>query len=123
MTTQNPRGTRRGSNGEVRYTPTGPAPSSLQSAQQLTALPSPMARGLAFFSILLGGILGGLIGYGFVNVSNPRASSTARAVATSIGSILVAMGTAVLAVLVLRAMGEWRRIDASAGQSQLGADR
>lgn len=74
----------------------------------LSALPSTGARLVAFCSILLGGLAGGLIGYGFVDVQG--GSSGWAAVGALVGAIAAAAGTAVIAVLVLRAMGEWRRL-------------
>jgi hypothetical protein len=92
-------------------------------AQKLSALPSPLARGLAFASILLGGVLGGLIGFSLVRVQSPRSTDTTKAFGASVGALLIASGTAVLAVLVLRAMGEWRRVDPSVGEVRLGNDK
>ena len=72
----------------------------------LSALRSSGARALAFISILIGG----LIGYGFVDLQCQGDCSTAAAVGAFVGAIVAAVGTAVIAVLVLRAMGEWRQI-------------
>lgn len=74
----------------------------------LSALPSPAARALAFAAILVGGLAGGLIGYGFVDLQCTGDCGTAAAIGAVIGATLAAVGTAVVAVLVLRAMGEWR---------------
>lgn len=115
-----PRGTREGANGTIRYTPTGPAPSSAPSSQKLSALPSQLARVLAFVAILVGGVLGGLIGFSLARVEYPTGHETAKALVASIGAIFVAGGTAVLAVLVLRAMGEWRSVDPNVGPVRLG---
>ena len=80
-----------------------------RSAQApLSALPSTTARLLAFVSILIAGLAGGLIGYGFVDVQG--GSSTAAAVGALVGAAAAAAGTAVIAVLVLRALGEWRQL-------------
>ena len=78
--------------------------------QPLSAIPSPAARALAFASVLVGGLAGGLIGYGFVGTQCTGSCSTPSAVGAVIGAIAAAAGTAVVAVLVLRAMGEWRRL-------------
>jgi anti-sigma factor RsiW len=76
--------------------------------EALSALPSPLARALAFIAILIGGLAGGLIGYGFVDL---QSDDTAwAAVGGLVGAVASAAGTAVIAVLVLRAMGEWRQI-------------
>ena len=74
----------------------------------LSALPSRLARALAFAAILLGGLAGGLIGFGFVDLQCTGDCTTAAAIGAAIGAVAAAAGTAVVAVLVLRAMGEWR---------------
>jgi hypothetical protein len=117
-----PRGIRTDADGKSRYTPTGPSPSAAPSAQKLSALPSPLARALAFVSILFGGLLGGIIGYSLMRVQSQSAGATARALGASFGAIVIAGGTAVLAVLVLRAMGEWRQVDPAVGNVRLGND-
>ncbi len=76
----------------------------------LSALPSPAARALAFVAILVGGLAGGLIGFGFAELQCTGDCTVAAASGAAIGGILAAAGTAVIAVLVLRAMGEWRQI-------------
>ncbi len=78
----------------------------------LSALPSPAARIAAFVAILIAGVAGGLVGYGFVDLQCTGDCGTATAIGAAIGAVLAAVGTAVVAVLVLRAMGEWRRLDA-----------
>ncbi len=86
--------------------PDRPAP---RSPAPLSALPSTGARLVAFASILVGGLAGGLIGYGFVDVQG--GGSTASAIGALVGAVAAAAGTAVIAVLVLRAMGEWKQLD------------
>jgi protein-S-isoprenylcysteine O-methyltransferase Ste14 len=82
--------------------------------EALSALPSPLARALAFVAILVAGFLGGVIGWSFMSLQTE--SSVWPAVAGVIGALLAAGGTAVVAVLVLRAMGEWRRINEEQGR-------
>jgi hypothetical protein len=76
----------------------------------LSALPSPAARAVAFVAILVGGVAGGLIGFGFAELQCTGDCTVPAASAAAVGAILAAAGTAVIAVLVLRAMGEWRQI-------------
>ena len=76
----------------------------------LSALPSPLARIMAFVSILLGGLGGALIGYTLVDIQYAGASATPLGLGLVIGAIVAAGGTAIIAVLVLRATGEWRDI-------------
>jgi hypothetical protein len=83
---------------------------------------------LAFFAVTVCGLLGGLIGYGLVDTSckeepsllerllesvrgyHPTAHhcATARAGGSVAGAVLAAIGAGVVAVLMLRAMAEWR---------------
>jgi len=82
----------------------------------------------AFFAVTVCGMLGGLIGYGLVDTSCTEKSSllehllesvrgyhatvhrcgVARAGGSVIGGVLAALGAGVVAVLMLRAMAEWR---------------
>ena len=70
-------------------------------------LPSRGAFLLAFGGVVLAGILGGIIGYGIADVSSQ--SDVSHLVGTFIGSFIGAAGVGIVAVLVLRAMAEWRR--------------
>ncbi|MBM3827701.1 MAG: hypothetical protein FJW09_03575 [Actinobacteria bacterium] len=76
----------------------------------LSALPSPLARGLAFVAILVGGLAGALIGYALVDIQAENASDIILGVGLLVGAIVTAGGTAIVAILVLRALGEWRTI-------------
>jgi hypothetical protein len=76
----------------------------------LSALPSRLARGLAFVAILVGGFTGGLIGYALIDVQCTGSCGTPRAIGAAVGAVAAAIGTAVVSILVLRAMGEWREI-------------
>jgi hypothetical protein len=100
------------------------------------ALPSVAARVAAFVAILVGGLCGGLIGYSVSDIQcgggdtkvviGPAASSTTTTTVVRdegdgsgcgawnggsgvLGAIVGAGGTGIVAVLVLRAMSEWRR--------------
>ncbi len=75
-----------------------------------TALPSVQARVLAFAGIALGGGCGGLIGWAFVNLQCTGSCDVPKAVGAVSGSLLSSIGVAVIAVLGLRAMGEWKRV-------------
>ena len=76
----------------------------------LSALPSPAARGLAFGAIMVAGILGAIIGYGVVDVQCRNGCGSWPAVGAIVGALFFGGGGAVVAVLVLRASGEWRRV-------------
>lgn len=77
----------------------------------LSALPSRSARALAFVSILVGGLAGGLIGYALADLQCSGDCGTAKGIGIFLGATLSAGGTAIVAVLVLRALGEWREIE------------
>lgn len=76
----------------------------------LSALPSPGARIAAFVAILAGGLAGGLIGYALVDLQCSGSCGLALGLGVLVGALVAAAGTAVVAVLVLRALGEWREI-------------
>ncbi|MEO6124613.1 MAG: hypothetical protein ABIR32_12990 [Ilumatobacteraceae bacterium] len=77
----------------------------------LSALPPPAARVAAFVAILLGGLAGGLIGYSLVRVQCDGECATGRGLGALIGAVAAGVGMAVVAVLVLRAVGEWKDIE------------
>lgn len=79
----------------------GPAPS---------ALPSVGARVLAFALILLAGTAGGFIGYSFVDLQCEGDCTVPNGLGGLVGALIGAVGVAVVTVLALRAMGEWRTI-------------
>ncbi|MGI8794063.1 MAG: hypothetical protein ACR2H3_12985 [Acidimicrobiales bacterium] len=76
----------------------------------ISALPSPLARGLAFASIVLAGACGGLIGYSITTIGCDDSCSTTGAIGGLVGALMAAGGVAVVAILALRAMGEWKRL-------------
>jgi hypothetical protein len=80
------------------------------SSARLSALPSRVARILAFVSICLGGAFGGLIGFALVEIQCTGDCATPEGLGVLIGATLAAGGTAIVAVLVLRALGEWREL-------------
>lgn len=85
------------------------APNSSNPAP-LSALPSAAARAIAFVSILIGGLAGGMIGYGLVDVQCDGDCGLPLGLGIFIGASASAGGTAIVAVLVLRAIGEWREL-------------
>jgi hypothetical protein len=78
------------------------------SADEFSALPSVGARFLSFVAIVVAGACGGLIGRALVDVQCHGSCATPRGIGTLLGAVSAAGGVAVMAVLVLRAMGEWR---------------
>ena len=76
----------------------------------LSAIPPVTARIIAFVVILLGGLAGGLIGYALVDLQTSGDDSLAKGLGILIGAVVTAGGMAIVSVLALRAMGEWREI-------------
>ncbi len=77
----------------------------------LSALPSPAARVAAFAAIILGGLAGGLIGYTLVKLQCQGSCDTPKGLGLLVGAFLAAVGMSIVAVLVLRALGEWKQIE------------
>jgi hypothetical protein len=75
-----------------------------------TALPPRGARVLAFIAILVGGLCGGLIGYGLTDIQCGHDCTNAAGGFGILGAALGAVGVGVVSILALRAMGEWRTI-------------
>lgn len=75
-----------------------------------SAAPSRFARALALLAVLVGGACGGLIGYSFVDLQCEGDCSVPNGLGLLFGAVTAAIGIAVVAVLVLRAMGEWTQI-------------
>jgi len=73
-----------------------------------TALPPVKARAVAFVAIVVAGICGLLIGVSLVRIQCSGDCSTPIGVGALGGGVLGAGGVSVVAVLVLRAMGEWQ---------------
>lgn len=87
-----------------------PPPADGRSDYAPTSLPSLGARILAFSAILLGGLFGGLIGYGFTDLQCTDDCTGLAGGMGLLGAVLGAVGVGVVAVLALRAMGEWRTV-------------
>lgn len=74
-----------------------------------SALPSVGARALAVGSIVLAGICGGLIGWKVTDLQVTDAGILAF-LGALFGAVFAGGGVGIVAVLVLRAMGEWNTI-------------
>ena len=72
-----------------------------------SSLPPTGARVLAFLAIVVGGVCGGLIGYGFTDLSCADDCSALAGGVGLLGAVIGAAGVGVVAILALRAMGEW----------------
>lgn len=73
-----------------------------------TALPGVGARVVAFLAICVAGVAGLLIGMALVRVQCTGDCGVPKGLGAIIGGLTGAGGVAVVAVLVLRAMGEWQ---------------
>ncbi|MGB6056675.1 MAG: hypothetical protein WBF71_00315 [Microthrixaceae bacterium] len=73
-----------------------------------SALPSVLARLLAFVAVFIGAGAGGTIGHSFATLAG--FGGTAVGFITFLSILLGAGGVAVVSVLTLRAFGEWETI-------------
>src|SRR5947209_4934140 len=94
----------------------------------VSALPSVRARVLAFAAIIVAGVCGALVGFSFVGLQCHGSCGTPKGIGALLGGTFFAAGVAVVAVLTLRAMGEWKTIkyeralaevEAAAGATEL----
>ena len=77
-------------------------------APRPSALPSVGARAIAFAAILVAGLSGLLIGKALVDVQCDGDCAVPAGLGAVGGAVFAAGGVAVVAVLVLRAMSEWK---------------
>jgi len=93
------------------------------SERPVSALPSVGARAIAFLAIIVAGAVGGLIGYGFVDLQCEGDCATPNGIGALVGAAFFAGGVAIASVVTLRAMGEWRRIRAEQEAEAAVAER
>lgn len=74
-----------------------------------TAEPSVLARWLAFASIVLAGAAGGFIGWAFVDLQCEGNCTVPAGIGGLVTAVGAAIGVGIVAVLALRALGEWQR--------------
>jgi hypothetical protein len=72
-------------------------------------MPSRTAFLLSFLSVVVAGLFGGIIGFGLADIDCSGECATSKLLATVIGAVIGAGGVGIVAILVLRAMSEWRR--------------
>ena len=77
----------------------------------LSALPSVGVRVGAFSAVCLAGLAGALIGYSLVALQCDGDCSFGKGGGLLVGALVAAGGMAVVAVLVMRAIGEWREAE------------
>ena len=61
-------------------------------------------------TVVLGGLAGGLIGFALVDIQCDGDCDVYKGIGLLVGAVLCAGGMAIVSVLALRAMGEWREI-------------
>jgi len=83
----------------------------MSEQRPLSAIPPVAARAVAFTVILLAGLAGGLIGFALVDLQCEGDCGLAKGIGLLVGAVVCAIGMAIVAVLALRAMGEWREIE------------
>jgi hypothetical protein len=98
------------------------APEPTPASGVESALPSTGARVLAFLAILVGGVCGGLIGFAVTDLQCSGDCGTGKGIGGLVGALIGALGVAVVAVLALRAMGEWKTIQ-ERGETRRGTTR
>lgn len=81
---------------------------SSEPGKPLSAIPPVGARIAAFAAICLSGLAGALIGYSLVDLQCEGNCALPRGIGLLIGAVIAAAGVAVVAVLVMRVLGEWR---------------
>lgn len=86
--------------------PSAPEPAAPTTDPE-SALPSVRARVVAFASILLTGALGGWIGYWFVDLQCTGSCAVPSGLGMLVGTVVLALGAAAVAVISLRVLGEW----------------
>ena len=85
-------------------------PQTPNDKRALSALPSPRARVIAFVGVLNAGAAGAAIGYSVIDLQCAGECSVGTGIGLLLGAIVGAIGMAVVSVLVLRAVGEWREL-------------
>lgn len=88
----------------------GAVSSSPGSNRSLSALPSPIARIVAFVAILVAGIAGALIGSAMIDLQCSGNCDVAIGIGLLVGALIGSIGMSIVTVLVLRAVGEWREL-------------
>lgn len=90
---------------------------SPSQARPLSALPSVRARAIAFTGILLAGLAGAAMGYLMSDVQCSGSCAVPNGIGMLLGSLIGAAGMSVVAILALRAIGEWRELADKEGRN------
>jgi hypothetical protein len=79
-------------------------------------LPSIGARVVGFVAILAAGAAGGFIGYAVTDIQCTGDCTVSSGIGGLVGAVIAAVGVAIVVQLALRAMHEWRVIEARGGR-------
>jgi hypothetical protein len=77
----------------------------------MSALPSVGVRVAAFVSIVVAGAAGAFIGYSLIELQCDGTCGLPTGLGLLVGALVASIGMAVVAVLVMRALGEWREFE------------
>ena len=88
----------------------GGVSSTPDANRPLSAIPSPRARIIAFIAIITSGVAGALIGSTMVDLQCIGSCGVPIGIGLLLGSLIGAGGMSIVAVLVLRSVGEWREV-------------
>jgi hypothetical protein len=99
------------------------APGSIASGDALAAdpgetaptLPSRTARVVAFLAILVAGAAGGFIGYAVTDLQCTGDCTVNTGIGLLVGAAIAAIGVGIVVQLALKAMNEWRTVQARGG--------
>ena len=78
-------------------------------------LPSPLARAVGFAAILLAGAAGGFIGYAVTELQCTGDCTVSTGIGGLVGAVIAAIGVGIVVQLALKAMHEWRTVQAKGG--------
>lgn len=78
-------------------------------------LPSPLARLIGFGAILLAGAAGGFIGYAVTELQCTGECTVNTGIGGLVGAVIAAVGVGIVVQLALKAMHEWRTVQARGG--------
>ena len=82
-------------------------PTPPETTEQQNSAPSTPARVLAFASVIIAGVCGGIIGFSVMDIGCRGECHIAASFTSLAAASAAAVGTAVVAVLVLRSSAEW----------------
>ena len=85
------------------------------AGEMAPTLPSPLARGIGFAAILLAGAAGGFIGYAVTDLQCSGDCAVNTGIGGLVGAVFAAIGVGIVVQLALKAMHEWRTVQASGG--------